>query len=500
MRDKSMPHATPFPTRLAASGSDSWAAATALQRLTEPVSTLIRRAPVGLPGDTSVQDAARIMRRENVSSVLWMDGERLRGIVTDRDLRNRVLAEGLNPQRPIAEVATTDPRVVPAAHPAFEAMLAMARHGIHHVPVLEGERVLGVITSGDLSTQNAGSPLTLAALVHEAASVEELQRAVAGVPLLVQHLVAADATALSTGHIVTAITDAVTRRLIALAEAQLGPAPVPYAWVAAGSQAREEQTARTDQDNCLIMDDAFDQAQHGAWFEAFTRFVCDGLDACGYVHCPGEMMAMNARWRLPRKQWVELFRQWTHQPEPVALMLTSVFFDLRAVHGEAVLLEGLRAEVLQRTRGNTLFLAHLSGNALGFHPPLGWLGRISTERSGEHKGTVDLKHGGTVPVVDLARIYALETAVGAVNTHERLLAVSDGGAISPQSAHDLRDALEFISMVRLRHQARLMGRGQAPDNFLALAELSNFERTQLRDAFKVVRTLQQVLTQRYPLR
>jgi CBS domain-containing protein len=472
----------------------------ALQRLSAPVGSLVKRAPVGVPGHTSVQAAAQLMRRENVSSVLWMEGGQLRGIVTDRDLRNRVLAEGLSPQRPIAEVATQSPRVVAAAHPAFDAMLAMTRHGIHHVPVLEGERVLGVITPSDLSAQNAGSPLTLAGLVQRASGIDDLQQAVEGVPLLVQQLVAADATALSTGYIVTAITDAVTRRLIALAEAALGPAPVPYVWVAAGSQAREEQTAKTDQDNCLVIDDAFAETAHGAWFEAFTRFVCDGLNACGYVHCPGGMMAMNPQWRLPRRRWAALFEQWTRQPEPMALMLTSVFFDLRAVQGEHALLDGLRGEVLQRTRGNTLFLAHLAGNALGHQPPLGWLGRLSTERRGEHKGRIDLKHGGVVPVVDLARIYALETGSGPVNTHERLRAAAERGALSTQSAHDLRDALEFIAMVRLRHQARRMGRGLAPDHFLDPAELSNFERTQLRDAFAVVRTLQQVLAQRYPRR
>ncbi|WP_291140419.1 DUF294 nucleotidyltransferase-like domain-containing protein [Hydrogenophaga sp.] len=470
---------------------------TELQRLTEPLASLVKRPPVGLAGSTPVQEAAQVMRRENVSSVLWLEGERLRGIVTDRDLRNRVLAEGLDLQCPIADVATTKPLVVGASRPAFDAVLAMTRHGIHHVPVVDGERVVGVLTPSDLSTQNAGSPLTLAALVHRAADLPELMQAVEGVSLLVQHLVAADATARSIGHIVTAITDAVTRRLIALAEADLGPAPVPYAWVAAGSQAREEQTAKTDQDNCLVIDDAFDEHEHGAWFEAFTRRVCDGLNACGYVHCPGEMMAMNPKWRLPRHRWQALFDHWTMQPEPMALMLTSVFFDLRTIHGEQALLDGLRNEVLQRTKGNTLFLAHLSDNALGHRPPLGFLGRITTERSGEHKGTVDLKHGGIVPVVDLARVYALEGGLGAVNTHDRLLSVTSGGAISSQSAHDLRDALEFIAMVRLRHQARRMGRGLAPDNFMAPIDLSNFERTQLRDAFKVVHTLQQVLSQRY---
>jgi CBS domain-containing protein len=138
------------------------------------------------------------------------------------------------------------------------------------------------------------------------------------------------------GQIVTAMTDALTVRLLQLAEAQLGPPPVPYAWVAAGSQARSEQTAKSDQDNCLVLDDRYDVDRDGPYFEALARQVCSGLDACGYVFCPGEMMAMTERWRQPLQRWLERFRHWIDQPEPAALMHTCVFFDMRPVHGESV--------------------------------------------------------------------------------------------------------------------------------------------------------------------
>jgi CBS domain-containing protein len=153
--------------------------------------------------------------------------------------------------------------------------------------------------------------------------------------------------------------------------------------------------------------------------------------------------------------------------------------------------------VLQRTRGNSLFLAHMAGNALQHQPPLGLFKGISTIRSGEHKGTIDLKHSGVVPIVDLARVYALAAGDSAVNTHERLLGAAAGGAISEQSARDLRDALEFLAFMRIQHQARQMAAGEKPDNYLRLDELSNFERTQLKDAFAVVQSLQNVLGQRY---
>jgi CBS domain-containing protein len=468
-----------------------------LNLLGTPVRSLIKREPITLPPETSIRAAAEMMSELRVSSVLLVEQDHLFGLVTDRDLRNRVVAQGLDIARPVSDIATLAPLTMQAQSPAFEALLLMARHNIHHMPVMDGARIAGMITATDLAEQHSTSPVYLAGDVYKQTSVQGLARTSAKVRPLQQHLAAADASAYSTGHIVTTITDAITTRLIHLAEAELGPPPVDYVWVAAGSQARSEQTARSDQDNCMVLDDRYDEALHGAYFRAFTRFVCDGLDACGYVYCPGEMMAMTDKWRQPRARWAQYFHQWVDKPEPMALMLTCVFFDLRAIHGKVELLDSLRHEVLQRTKGNSLFLAHMVGNALKHRPPLGLFGTISRIRGGENAGTIDLKHSGIVPIVDLARVYALAGGVAAVNTHDRLEQVAQAGEVSQQSARDLRDALEFLSKLRIDHQARQMAQGQAPDNFLALEELSNFERSHLKEAFSVVQTLQGVLGQRY---
>ncbi|MFN4117607.1 putative nucleotidyltransferase substrate binding domain-containing protein [Acidovorax sp.] len=468
-----------------------------LNLLGTPVRALVKREPITLPPHCSIRDAALQMRELRVSSVLLVEQGHLFGLVTDRDLRNRVVAQGLSTDRPVSDIATLAPLTLQAQSPAFEALLLMARHNIHHVPVMDGARIVGMITATDLAEQHSTSAVYLAGEVYKQTTVEGLARASARIKALQQHLAAADASAYSTGHIITTITDALTTRLIHLAEAQLGPAPVDYVWVAAGSQARSEQTAKSDQDNCLVLDDRYDEAAHGEYFRAFSRFVCDGLAACGYIHCPGEMMAMTDKWRQPRHRWAEYFRQWVDKPEPMALMLTCVFFDLRAIHGKVELLESLRHEVLQRTRGNSLFLALMVGNALKHRPPLGLFGTIARIRSGENAGTIDLKHSGIVPIVDLARVYALAGGLAAVNTHDRLEQSSRSGEVSPQSARDLRDALEFLSRLRIAHQARQMAQGLPPDNFLALEELSNFERSHLKEAFSVVQTLQGVLGQRY---
>jgi CBS domain-containing protein len=247
----------------------------------------------------------------------------------------------------------------------------------------------------------------------------------------------------------------------------------------------------------MILDDAYDASRHGEYFRALSKFVCDGLDACGYVYCPGEMMAMVDTWRQPLRRWKEYFRKWTEEPEPKSLMLTCVFFDLRSIHGQSELLDRLRQDVLLRTEGNSLFLAYMVSNALSRRPPLSVFGKVAPARNGAQRGKIDLKHLGIVPIVDLARIYALAGGQAVVNTFDRLEVVAKGKEVSEQGARDLRDALEFLAITRIHHQVRQFEAGESPDSFLALGELSNFQRTQLRNAFAVVQSMQDVIGQRY---
>ncbi len=469
----------------------------AINLMTTPIRDLIGREPISEPPTRSICEVAERMSEHRVSSMLITEDERLVGIVTDRDLRNRVVARKLDCRGPVGEVMTRDPLAVEVGDFAFEAMLLMARKNIHHLPVLDGERVAGMITATDLTERQATSAVYLVGDIYKATSVERMRDDTAKIPQLLVNLAGAGASAQSIGHIITALGDAVTTRLLQLAEAELGPPPVPYAWVAAGSQARNEQTAKSDQDNCMLIDDAFDEAQHGDYFRTLSKRVCDGLDACGYVYCPGEMMAMTDEWRQPLATWKQYFDKWVNQPEPKALMLTCVFFDLRCIHGEEALFRELRDHVHELTRGKSIFLAHMAANALSHQPPLGFFRNFVLIKGGEHDHTFDLKHTGIIPIVDLARVYALAAGVDAVNTQDRLSSSLEGSGVSPQGQQDLRDALEFISHVRIQHQARQIRAGEAADNFMSPDALSPFERNHLKEAFAVVRTMQGSLASRF---
>lgn len=461
------------------------------------ISDMITRAPVTVPPTATIKETAEIMTEAGVSSILITEGAALTGVVTDRDFRRRVVSKGLDVMQPITSIMTKDPFTIDAHSYAFEAMLFMARSNIHHLPVVNNGQIAGMVTATDITQRHTTSAVYLVGAIYKQTEVSKIKEIADRVPQLLVSLATADATADSVGHVITSVVDAITNRLIQLAEEQLGAPPIPYAWVAAGSQARSEQTAKSDQDNCMILHDSYDPALHGEYFKALAKFVCDGLNECGYIYCPGEMMAVTDQWRQPLKSWKQYFSKWIGQPEPKALMLTCVFFDMRCISTDKQLFDELRAYMLEKTRGNRLFLAYMAGNALTHRPPLGFFRNFVLIHGGEHDHTFDLKHTGIVPIIDLTRVYALAAGCDAVNTLERLEVVSEGGEVSTEGARDLHDALEFVSFLRIEHQSRQIKRGEEADNFMSPDRLSHFERNHLKDAFDVVRTMQNVISQRY---
>ncbi|MCX8998344.1 DUF294 nucleotidyltransferase-like domain-containing protein [Rhizobiaceae bacterium BDR2-2] len=447
------------------------------------------------PQDT-VRTAAETMRDRKVSCLGVVDGGRFAGIVTLRDLTTRVLAAGLDPQAtPVSAIMTRDPVGLAPGDLGSDVLHLMLERGIGHLPVVENGRLVGMITQTDLTRLQAISPVQFIRDIARARQIGELQATTARIPQLLVQLVGGHGPHEVVTRRVTDIADAVTRRLIAMAEERFGPPPVPYLWLACGSQGRQEQTGVSDQDNCILIDDGYEE-EHRAWFENLAGFVCTGLNACGYVFCPGDMMATNPRWCQPVRVWRGYFRDWIARPDPMARMLSSVMFDLRPIAGTASLFSTLQAETLGLAGNDSIFVAHMVANALKHAPPLGLLRGFATLRSGEHRNRIDMKHNGVVPVVDLARVYALVERLTPVNTRARLLAAEAANVISGGGARDLVAAYDLIAEYRLRNQAAQVKAGAQPDNYLDPYELGEFERSQLRDAFVIVRTMQAALANR----
>jgi CBS domain-containing protein len=454
------------------------------------VADVVARAPVTAPPDLTAREAAMLMTRERVSSLMVVQDGALEGIVTDRDLRSRCVAAGLDGAVPLRQVMTARPHTISPDASAFEAVLAMSHFRIHHLPVVDRDGVQGMVSTHDLLRAQTANTLYVADRISRCSSLAALRGAMNGARELHVQLVAANATAQQLGLAITTVCDAVTRRLVELGIERLGEPPVPFAWIATGSQGRGELTVRSDQDNAMILDDAFDPGRHDGYFEALAISVNEGLDACGYERCPGGVMASNPRWRQPVRSWVTYFTGWLEHTDYKAATLAANFFDMRTVWGRDDLRQHLMADILPRCATEAVFMAYLAAHALSNRPPLGFFRNLVVERSGDHVGAVDLKAHGLLPIVDLARLYALASGVEAVGTLQRLKEAAGTEMLSQEGAENLRAAFEYIWVLRARHQAEQLRRNEPVDNFVAPDVLKSTERRHLRDAFAAIATMQ----------
>ncbi len=474
---------------------------------TSKVKTLLTRDAPQIEATRTIQSAAQLMAEENVSSLLVVDPDFVEnedepnspvlGIITDRDLCTRVLAEGLSPEEQVSAVMTTE--VISLDHNAYvyEAMLTMLRYNVHHLPVVKDQRPIGIIETTDIVRYESQNSLLLVSSIFQQQSFEELTLLSEQVKDSFVRLVNEDANSHMVGSAMSVIGRSFKQRIIELAEDQLGPPPIPYCFLALGSMGRDEQLLVTDQDNAIILDDTFDADKHGAYFEQLAKLVCDALHECGYKYCTGDIMATNPLWRMTRSEWEACFADWIDDPNPKALLNASIFFDLDGVHGRLKWAEQLTSFIVRRARRNNRFLACLARNALNRTPPLGFFKDFVMEKDGRHNNSINLKRRGTAPLADLIRVHALAVGSRNQNSFERLDDIIDAGILPKGRAQDLRDAMEFISMVRIRHQAIDVESAIEPDNNIEPENLSDFERRNLKDAFQILSNAQNFLKFRY---
>lgn len=340
--------------------------------------------------------------------------------------------------------------------------------------------------------------LVSAEAIYRAPDLSNLQQLSRLLPNVLCCLVNAGFTASPIAQAISTIGEAITCRLLQLGEARLGPPPVPYVFIVAGSMARHEQTAHSDQDHGMILANSYQPAVHDDYFAELAKWVSDGLDTCGYAYCPGNIMATNPQWRLPLSEWQEQFQRWIATPAPQALLHASIFFDLRGLYGEQHLFRELRSGILQQTRSNRLFQAFMAANATRFKPPLGFLKRLQYETLADGRKVIHTKKHGIAPVTDLARVYVLACGSPVLNTQDRLrLLLEHPDKMDPARVRDLLVAFDVISTLRLRHQVMQINEGQTPDHYIEQVRLSGIEQDYLKTAFEAVAAAQACMANHY---
>jgi CBS domain-containing protein len=491
-----------------------------------PVETLIRTLPLVCPANEPIREAAKRMTADRASAILVRSG-RTFGIVTDYDLRSRVVASGVSPDTPVAAVMSAPAYTVRAGSLVGDVLLDMLERGVHHVPVLSATgQVLGVVDGGDLIAAEARGPFLLRRAIDLATSPADLAAAAAGLDPMIIALHDARVAAQQVAAIRCVVLDALTRRLIELAVAEAGEPPAPFTWFALGSLARRETVPSSDVDSALAWQDAGDDRTAGDHVARVARAVDEGLRACGLQPDAHGASASNPLFARSLSSWRAAAEDLSKNPtREKALILVSVIADSRPLWGRGpgagmggagvggagragAGTGGAGAEgaggtgtgeagagvsvagTLWQARGRPDLLRLLARFALQFHPPTGFLRDFVVEHSGERRGQLDIKHGGMIPIVDLARWAGMAAGAAGCSTVDRLRAAEAAGTLDGPDARTLIEAFGFIFSLRLDHQVEQLRRGEAPDDFIDPRTLNPLARSYLREAFRAVASVQ----------
>ena len=455
-----------------------------------PVGTLAHGHVVVCDPGTTVRDLAASMADANTSIALVDLGAGF-GAVTDQDLRCRVVAAGAGADTPASAVMTEPARIASAERPGSDVLVEMLEHGIDQLPVSGADGVmLGIVSSSDLIATSLRAPFQLRTDILCAPDRDAAIAAAGRIPAAALSLHDARMPAHVISGAITSAHDALTRRLIELAEAELGPRPAPFTWFALGSFARREAFPNSDQDSALAWDAPLGDEQVREWMGAMAERVVSGLEAAGVKPCNAGALATKPLFARPVDDWERLAGSWLDDPDQEkAVILVSLVGDGRAVVGDGGMAMRMRAAFAQ-ARDRPRLLALLERSALADRPPTGFRRDLIVEHNGEHRGTLDIKKGGLLPIVDLARAAALAAGVASASTAARLNAIEAAGTIGAADVTVLRDAFDLVTDLRMQHQMRQVRGGDTPDNHIDPSTLTPLVRTYLRDAFRAVARVQ----------
>jgi len=448
-----------------------------------PVSSLIRRPASICTPETTIREAAQRMTQEVVSAVL-VETRAGFGIVSNADLRDKVIAAGLSPETPVSAIMTTPVLTIRDDQLATEASVEMLRAGINHLVAVDaGGRVVGIVSAASLMAPDALSPIALRWSIAAAHDEGEVVAAAKLIPDVFVSLVETHLDAAVISRIVTLQSDALTQRLLELAIKRHGPPPVPYAWLALGSSGRSELTLASDQDNALAYADTDDPAVDG-YFALLAAEVNRGLAECGFKECESGVMARDHHWRMSQSRWLQVFNQAFETWDFNHTLRACVAFDFRRVTGDLDIVTPL-VNVLLQARDHPSFLSRLARMVTDIRSPLGFRQRLA--------GPVDIKKSALLPIQNMARYYALANRVTTAATLDRLAAVQALGRFGAAEVASLPEAFKAMWNLRLCHHAAALRAGRGPDDALDSTHLRPLTFSELQQSLRLIAAAQKLV-------
>ena len=466
-----------------------------------PIADFCRRGVVTCAADDKLVEVVAIMRERNISSIVVVDGDAPTGIFTDRDLRNKVVSRGLDPnQLTVRDIMNAPLAVISEEDYLYEALYMMSRMGIHRLGVVDPSGALvGIITDSDIVKLQAHSPHQLVLDIEKAETLDDLAALHKRIEALVVHLSGTNLQTRDMVQLIAHLNDQILVRLIALLRRErFVDLPEGFAFVVMGSEGRSEQTLSTDQDNAIVYADTL-SADEVARVEAFSQALIDSLIEIGVPPCPGGIMAKNPEWRRSLGKWKSEISRWFNTPTPDNIMMGSMFVDLRLIHGDATLVNALKSHIFAHLAKDRGFIMRMAKNMIGFKPPLGWFGKIKTSVDPAHRGELDIKKAGIFAITDGIKALSLEAGKLDGGTLDRIKSLNAAGVLKSEMADDLDASFEFLVHLRLRGHVEAVTEERPTSNYIRVADLNRMETARLRTALEGVARFQQFIHHHFNL-
>jgi CBS domain-containing protein len=466
------------------------------------------KSPVSCLPETTIQEAAKIMSKEKVGSIIIVDEAFTpEGIITDKDFRSKVVTGDVPLNASVKEIMSSPVITVAPGVTVADVQIEMVKNRINHLCITadgtDQSKVLGVLSEHDLMVTQGNNPAILIREVRRCYDGASLRQIRERAETLLKRYIYQDVAISFIATVMTEINDAIIERCLelseqALAEEGFKQAPVNYTWLALGSEGRGEQLLRTDQDNALVFEDVPEEAYEStkAYFLKLSSKATHLLNEVGFEYCPADMMASNPSWCLSITEWEKQFSIWINEPTPKAIMYCTIFFDFRPVYGSYDLAERLAEHIFKELDGQTIFLSFLAKNALQNPPPLTFFRNFVVESGGEHNNEFDIKARAMMPLADAARVLILEARISKMNnTFRRFDKLAEIEPKNKELYEQAADAYEILMRYRTLQGLKNADSGRYFDP----SDLSKMERINLRNSFQPIKELQTLLRVRFQL-
>lgn len=450
---------------------------------------------------TTIQKAAELMTKKHIGSVLVCSNGLPTGIITDKDLRNKVISGKQPITASVKSIMSVPVITYPKKLTITQAQMAMMKSNISHLVITEdgtaNTKALGILSKHDIMVSLGDNPAVLLKAIKRANKIDKIKQLRKSVMILLSNYLEQNIPLGLTSKIISELNDTCTKRVIEISLSKMkGPPPVKFAWLALGSQGRSEQLLHTDQDSALVFQDVpeEDLPLTTTYFLKLSKKVTKGLNKIGYEYCPAEMMASNPKWCLSLQEWRNKLSYWISNPGPNEVLMSSIFFDYSLSFGERDLLDQMSDHIFKTVEKYPIFLVHLANGALQSPSPTGFFRQFLVEQDGQHKDFFDVKNRALRPLIDAARVLILSHAVkGISNTWERYEKLAE---IEPNN-QELYMACSYATKALLKFRTKQGLLHHDSGRFIQLEQLTKQEKMKLKRTFKAIKEIQELITLRF---